>query len=52
MIISFNPYDEGRNSIGSAILVEFLVKNSVGGLHRTNSMAIHVEIILGVDKAY
>lgn len=47
-----NTYNEGRNSIGRAILVEFLIENGIRGLHRTNSMAIHVEIILRVDETY
>ena len=50
--LSLSSYNEGRNSIRSAILVQLFIENSVGGLHCTDSMTVHVEVILRVDETY
>lgn len=43
-------YNEGRNSFRDTVLVQFMIINSVGGLHGTNTVTVHVEIILTVNE--
>ena len=45
-------YDERRNGVRRAVLVQLLVVDRVGRLHRADSEPVHVEIVLRVDEAY
>ena len=45
-------YDERGHRVGSAVLVQLLVEDGVRRLHRAQTVAVHVEVVLRVDEAY
>lgn len=46
-----NRYDERRNRLRNAGLVELLVEDRVRRLHRRDAVSVHVEVVLRVDEA-